>query len=174
MRLFVALDLPWPLRDRLGGLATGIFGARWVPRENLHLTLRFIGEVPNWRAEEVDLALHAIRGRSFPLVLAGVGLFEKAGRVTALWAGVDRCPALDHLQAKIETALQRAEQSVPRGTLCGRTIHPVQLAIGERGLRLHGRKRLFPWLKRGAVNDREGVSAACATGVTLSRRLHAY
>jgi 2'-5' RNA ligase len=108
MRLFVALDLPWPLRDRLGGLATGIFGARWVPRENLHLTLRFIGEVPNWRAEEVDLALHAIRGRSFPLVLAGVGLFEKAGRVTALWAGVDRCPALDHLQAKIETALQRA------------------------------------------------------------------
>jgi 2'-5' RNA ligase len=107
MRLFVALDLPWPLRDRLGGLATGIFGARWVPRENLHLTLRFIGEVQNWRAEEVDLALHAIRGRSFPLVLSGVGLFEKAGRVTALWAGVDRCPPLDHLQAKIETALQR-------------------------------------------------------------------
>jgi 2'-5' RNA ligase len=108
MRLFVALDLPWPLQDRLGGLATGIFGARWVPRENLHLTLRFIGEVPNWRAEEIDLALHAIKGRSFPLVLSGVGLFEKAGRVTALWAGVDRCPPLEHLQAKIETALQRA------------------------------------------------------------------
>ena len=79
MRLFVALDMPWDLQDRLAGLATGIMGARWVPRENLHLTLRFIGEVPNWRAEEVDLALHAIRGRSFPLVLAGVGLFEKGG-----------------------------------------------------------------------------------------------
>jgi 2'-5' RNA ligase len=108
MRLFVALNLPWPLRDRLGGLATGIFGARWVPRENLHLTLRFIGEVPNWRAEEIDLALHAIKGRSFPLVLSGAGLFEKAGRVTTLWAGVERCPPLEHLQAKIETALQRA------------------------------------------------------------------
>jgi 2'-5' RNA ligase len=108
MRLFVALDLPWPLRDQLAGLATGIFGARWVTRENLHLTLRFIGEVPNWRAEEIDLALHTIRGRGFPLVLSGVGLFEKAGRVTALWAGIERCPQLDHLQTKIETALQRA------------------------------------------------------------------
>ena len=108
MRLFVALDLPWPLRERLALLATGIMGARWVPRENMHLTLRFIGEVPNWRAEEVDLALHGVRGRGFPLVVAGVGLFEKGGRVTALWAGVERSPALDHLQAKIETALQRA------------------------------------------------------------------
>jgi 2'-5' RNA ligase len=108
MRLFVALDLPWPLRDQLAGLATGIFGARWVTRGNLHLTLRFIGEVPNWRAEEIDLALHTIRGRGFPLVLSGVGLFEKAGRVTSLWAGIERCPQLDHLQAKIETALQRA------------------------------------------------------------------
>ncbi len=108
MRLFVALDLPWPLRDRLAGLATGIIGARWVCRENLHLTLRFIGEIPNWRAEEVDLALHAIRARAFPLVLSGAGLFEKGGRVTALWIGVERSPQLDHLQAKIETALQRA------------------------------------------------------------------
>ena len=108
MRLFVALDLPWPLRDRLAGLATGIMGARWAPRENLHLTLRFVGEVPNWRAEEIDLALHGIRGRSFPLALSGVGLFEKGGRVTALWAGVERSSALEHLQAKIETALQRA------------------------------------------------------------------
>ena len=62
MRLFVALELPWPLRERLAGLATGIMGARWVPRENMHLTLRFVGEVPNWRAEEIDLALHGIRG----------------------------------------------------------------------------------------------------------------
>jgi 2'-5' RNA ligase len=108
MRLFVAIDLPWDLRERLAGLATGIMGARWVPRENMHLTLRFIGEVPNWRAEEVDLALHGIRGRGFPLTLSGVGLFEKAGRVTALWAGVERSSALEHLQTKIETALQRA------------------------------------------------------------------
>ncbi|GAB0115079.1 RNA 2',3'-cyclic phosphodiesterase [Acidisoma sp. C75] len=96
------------MRERLAALATGIPGCRWLPPENLHLTLRFIGEVPNWRAEEIDLALHAIKARGFALTLAGVGLFEKGGRVTALWAGIERSPPLDHLQAKVETALQRA------------------------------------------------------------------
>ena len=47
MRLFVALDLPWALRERLAMLSgSGIPGARWVPPENYHLTLRFIGETP--------------------------------------------------------------------------------------------------------------------------------
>jgi 2'-5' RNA ligase len=108
MRLFVALDLPWPLRERLAQLAIGLPGARWMTAENLHITLRFIGEVPNWRAEEIDLALHAIKARSFPLVVTGMGLFEKSGRVTALWAGIERSPQLEHLQTKVETALQRA------------------------------------------------------------------
>jgi 2'-5' RNA ligase len=108
MRLFVALDLPWPLRENLARLGFGMPGVRWVPPENMHLTLRFIGEVPNWRAEEIDLALNAIKGRVFPLVLTGVGVFEKGGRVTALWAGIERSPQLEHLQTKIETALQRA------------------------------------------------------------------
>src|SRR5271154_1863143 len=107
MRLFVGLDLPWPLRQRLAVLAGGIPGARWVPAENFHLTLRFIGEVPPHRAEEIDLALASLRTRGFSLVLAGVGTFAKGGRDTQLWVGVERNPQLDHLQAKIETALQR-------------------------------------------------------------------
>jgi 2'-5' RNA ligase len=108
MRLFVGLDLPWPLKQRLAVLGGGIPGARWVPAENYHLTLRFIGELPPHRAEEVDLALATLRGRAFSLVLAGVGTFAKGGRDTQLWIGVERNPQLDHLQSKIETALQRA------------------------------------------------------------------
>ncbi len=108
MRLFVGLDLPWSLRQRLVVLGGGIPGARWVPAENYHLTLRFIGEVPPHRAEEIDLAMATLRGRAFTLVLAGVGTFAKAGRDTTLWIGVERNPQLDHLQTKIETALQRA------------------------------------------------------------------
>lgn len=108
MRLFVGLELPWALKQRLGGLAGGIPGARWVPAVNYHLTLRFIGEVPAHRAEEIDLALVSLRGRGFSLVLAGMGTFAKGGRDTQLWVGVERNPALDHLQGKVETALQRA------------------------------------------------------------------
>jgi RNA 2',3'-cyclic 3'-phosphodiesterase len=108
MRLFVAVDLPWALRQQLATLAAaGIPGARWVPPENYHLTLRFIGEAPAYRAEEIDHALAGLRARGFSLTLAGVGTFEKGGRSSALWVGVERNPQLDHLQNKIETALQR-------------------------------------------------------------------
>jgi 2'-5' RNA ligase len=107
IRLFVGLALPWELKQRLAVLAGGVPGARWVPVENYHLTLRFIGEVPKHRAEEIDHALAALRTPGFSLTLTGVGTFNKGGRDTQLWAGVERNPQLDHLQAKIETALQR-------------------------------------------------------------------
>jgi 2'-5' RNA ligase len=108
MRLFVALDLPWSLRQRLASLtASGIPGAKWVPPENYHMTLRFIGAAQRHLAEEIDHALAALRARDFALTLAGVGTFDKGGRPTSLWVGVERNPQLDHLRGKIETALQR-------------------------------------------------------------------
>lgn len=108
MRLFVGLDLPWELRVRLSELCTGLPGARWVPAANFHLTLRFLGEVTPNQAEDIDLALAALRGRRVVLDLSGVGTVNRAGREVALWAGVARNPGLDHLQAKVETAMQRA------------------------------------------------------------------
>jgi 2'-5' RNA ligase len=108
MRLFAGIDLPWELRERLAALCSSLPGARWVPRENLHLTLRFIGEVTPNQAEEIDLALAAMRGKRFPLTAAGIGTFDRAARPVTLWVGVERNPGLDHLQAKVETALQRA------------------------------------------------------------------
>ena len=108
MRLFVGLDLPWDLRERLALLAGGIPGARWLPPENYHITLRFIGEVAAHQAEEIDHALAGLKARGFDLSLTGVGTFEKAGRPVSLWVGVERNPQLDLLQSKIETACQRA------------------------------------------------------------------
>jgi 2'-5' RNA ligase len=109
MRLFVALELPWTLRERLAALAgVGLPGARWVPPENYHLTLRFIGETPGHRAEDIDMALAGLRARRFSLTMAGLGTFTKGGRSTALWVGAERNPQLEHLQSKIETALQRS------------------------------------------------------------------
>ena len=107
LRLFVALGLPAECRADLSALAGGIPGAKWVPPDNYHLTLRFIGEIENWRAQEVDDALAAIRGTAFELSLHGLGTFEKAGRIHSLWVGAERNETLAHLQNKVETALQR-------------------------------------------------------------------
>ena len=107
IRLFVALELPAELRTQLAMLAGGIQGAKWVPPDNYHLTLRFIGEVENWRAQEVDDALANIRARPFELALSGAGLFEKAGRIQSLYISAERNETLGFLQCKIETALQR-------------------------------------------------------------------
>ena len=108
MRLFVALELPWDLRHRVAILAgAGIPGARWVPEENYHVTLRFVGETPRYLAEEIDRALAALKAPPFPLALAGLGIFTKGGRSQSLWIGVERCEPLERLQGKIETALQR-------------------------------------------------------------------
>ncbi len=108
LRLFVGLALPEEVRLRLGGLSSGIPGAKWVKPDNLHLSLRFIGEVDGHVAEEINHALAAIRAPGFDLILNGIDTFGKKRQTRVLWAGVEPCEALERLQAKVETALQRA------------------------------------------------------------------
>jgi 2'-5' RNA ligase len=109
MRLFVALSLPEEVRDRLDALATGgIPGARWVAPENLHLTLRFVGEVSGPGAHDLDDCLSAIDAPAFELTISGLGTFGEGPKLRALYAGVEPNPALTHLQAKVASAVARA------------------------------------------------------------------
>ncbi len=106
IRLFVALEIPAKVRASLTALQGGVPGARWASHEQLHLTLRFIGEVDENVAHDIDDALSGIRAPAFTLDLAGVGEF--GGKMPrALWAGVKSNEALTHLQRKVETSLQR-------------------------------------------------------------------
>ncbi|NQU61156.1 MAG: RNA 2',3'-cyclic phosphodiesterase [Rhodospirillales bacterium] len=107
MRLFVGIALPEDIRDRLRSLSGGLPGARWVSLENLHLSLRFIGEVPGGDERDIFEALKALDLPAFELTLSGLGSFERRGRVYAVWAGVEKSEPLSHLQAKVAVALER-------------------------------------------------------------------
>jgi 2'-5' RNA ligase len=108
IRLFVAISLPAGHRRRLAGLCHGVREVRWVAAENLHLSLRFIGEVEEPQASDIAAALGGVRCDPFPLTLAGVGHFESGRRVRVLWAGVESCGWLATLQERVESALRRA------------------------------------------------------------------
>ena len=95
VRLFVGVELPEDVRERVAALCAGVPGARWVPPENLHLTLRFIGEVDGGEADDIYHALSAVRPRSFDITLSGVGHFGSSSEVKSLWVGVERNAELE-------------------------------------------------------------------------------
>lgn len=107
IRLFVAIELPEELRERLALMQAGLPGASWVDPDNLHVTLRFIGETAENRLEEIDELLSGIAAKPFDLSLAGVGSFARGREPTSLWVGLDRSEALMALQSRIHKALTR-------------------------------------------------------------------
>jgi len=108
MRLFVALGVPEGLGTRLSILQAGQPGARWVSPDSMHLTLRFIGEVSQDQAEDIDGTLAGVVAPSFDLHLQGVGMFGQGAKTRALWVGVESSDSLAFLQAKVESAVVRA------------------------------------------------------------------
>jgi 2'-5' RNA ligase len=106
-RLFVALRPPPPIRAALSAAMGGVPGARWQNDEQLHLTLRFIGEVDGRVADDVALALGQVHAPPVEIALAGVGAFDKNGRVDALWVGVTPHDALAALHRKVDHAMVR-------------------------------------------------------------------
>lgn len=107
MRLFVALDFPEAVKDQLSGLRADIPTARWVTRDQMHLTLFFIGETD--RLAEVKSTLGEINVAPFEVSLTGVGRFPKGKHQPprVLWAGVDGPPALNDLESQVKSRLTR-------------------------------------------------------------------
>ena len=106
-RLFVAIRLPAPVRARLLDLMGGVAGARWLSDDQLHLTLRFIGEVDRHVARDVDAALSGVHHPRFEIALNGLGAFDRRGEPVTLWAGVAPHEPLHALHKKIDQALAR-------------------------------------------------------------------
>jgi RNA 2',3'-cyclic 3'-phosphodiesterase len=109
MRLFVALPIPQVVAQSIMLIQGGVPGARWQTREQLHLTLRFIGEADGRESAMLDDVLAAIKAPAFDLQLHGVGQFGHK-QPHALWAGLRKSEALEHLQHKVDNAIRRVGQ----------------------------------------------------------------
>jgi 2'-5' RNA ligase len=108
-RLFIAVDLPETIKSNLTSMSFGIPGARWVVPEQLHLTVRFIGEVDGTLFRDISEVLQEIDFGSFSLQLKGVGCFPPRGTPRVLWIGLARSEPLLQLRKKIDTALARVK-----------------------------------------------------------------
>ena len=87
-RLFTALVPPATVQNELAEIAVPLSGVRWTPAENIHLTLRFIGETDDAGTERFAAALARVRVEPFILPVGGVGVFPTRGPAKVLWAGV--------------------------------------------------------------------------------------
>ena len=117
-RLFVAIRPPEQVRDLLIDAMDEGPEFRWQNDDQLHLTLRFVGEVDRPLAEDLAAALARIHASIFSIRIKGVGHFEQRNS-GALWAGVEPKDALANLAAKIERICQEVGLEPER-----RAFHP--------------------------------------------------
>jgi len=118
-RLFVAIRPPEPVRESLVDLMEGISGARWQDDEQLHLTLRFIGEVDRHAASDIHAALGCIHHPPFEIAIDRLGTFERRGIPETLWAGVAPHEPVRTLHNKVDQAVARVGIAPAR-----RAFHP--------------------------------------------------
>lgn len=124
MRLFVALEVGKEVRDNLAGLIDELRvvdavaaknKARWARVENLHVTLKFIGNVDDGRLPAIREALSEIRpGSLVEMRFRGLGFFPNERRPRVLWAGIEASPNLAPLAGEISARLEQLD--IPRET----------------------------------------------------------
>jgi len=110
MRVFIAIDLPEEIRNRLASMQAELrsfaTSARWVAAESTHLTLKFIGEVSDKRREDIDTALAGLSWKEFPVSVKGVGFFPGTRSPRVFWAGL-HASTMEGLTQEIDARLER-------------------------------------------------------------------
>lgn len=138
LRLFLGLTFDGGYTRRLSRLMEGVEGVHWQPPENLHLTLRFLGDVSLNDAEDLDAQLARISAPAFDLTLQGVGWFGIGDRVQNLHARSRPDPILDGLKRQVDRGCREAGFPPEQ-----RTFKPHITLARSRAVRLDS---VQPWL----------------------------
>jgi len=143
-RLFVAIIPPVPVRSELAALATPLADVRWTPEDNLHLTLRFIGETDDAKQDRFIDALTRVHVEPFILPVGDLGLLPTRGPAKVLWAGVGHGHTrLYQLRKQVDEALLTVDSGL---AMPGFHPHFTIARLGEN----HETKQLAHFLERNA------------------------
>jgi 2'-5' RNA ligase len=111
MRVFIAIDVPAEIRQRLAAIQDKLrpasSAARWVSTDSIHITLKFMGEIPEERREDIDSALTGLSWLPMSIAVRGIGFFPGVRSPRILWAGVE-CPTMEGLANEVDTRLVQA------------------------------------------------------------------
>jgi len=111
MRLFFALDIDREIRERIAHFMEAVCGfapdARWVRPETLHVTLKFIGEMPDAELAKIKTGAREIRIPQIEIRFQGHGFFPTAKSARVFWIGIEAGPELGQLAAAIDSAMTR-------------------------------------------------------------------
>ena len=106
-RLFFGVELPEGVRTSISKIVPkSVRGLRWVPHRNLHLTMRFLGDVGSEMEEKIVASMGGVAVERFTLPLEGAGAFPPRGRAKVLWIGVGHGhPSLFQLRQQLDDRL---------------------------------------------------------------------
>ena len=136
IRLFVAIDLPETIRPFVAGMGRSIPGSRPVPEEQLHITLKFIGDTNENQLPEIRESLRSVRFRPLRFQLKDLGHFPPRGKPTVIWAGIKPAKPLISLRNTIERNLEEIgierekRKFSPHLTLCRLRNSPIKRVTG--------------------------------------------
>ena len=147
-RLFFALRPPAPIREALLSLTEQVSGARWQDDNQLHLTLRYIGEIDEGAAEDIAEAARHLAFTPFDIAVEGCSFFARKGIPTQLYAAVKRDDRLTALHKKLDRICVRCgvepeqREFVPHITLArlNRSTGPLDTFLAS-----HGAVKFGPW-----------------------------
>jgi len=107
MRLFVSVPVPDELKTKVAALGKEIAqdGVMLVRPENMHLTLKFLGEIDEKKIEDIEKKLSSVRFRAFDCALRSVGVFPNENYVKVVWAGCESGNALESLAKDVIRSL---------------------------------------------------------------------
>lgn len=137
MRLFTAIPMTVEIKNNLSAIHRDISGLKWIPFDQLHMTLKFIGRTRLHVAGELMTALESVEFESFEITVRSLGCFPSKASPSVLWAGVEAPRLLFDLQSQVAEIAEKYGAKHDRFTFKPHvTIARIDATPGEKIMNL--------------------------------------